>query len=123
MKFKKFVIVLAIVSVVMGLITWLLRTSIPQWITPLWLPLLAFLALVNGSVFAFVMRARQRDPKKFATFFMGTTVVKLVIYFVVILAVAFSNVAMAKPFLITFLIYYIVFTFLETVAVTRPINK
>lgn len=123
MKFKKFVIVLAIVSVALGLITWLMRTVIPQWITPWWLPLILFMAVVNGSVFAVVMRARRRDPKKFAAFFMGTTVVKLVVYFVVILAVAFSNVAMAKPFLITFLIYYIVFTILETVAVTRPINE
>ena len=120
MKNNKFILVLAILTLVLGLLSWWLRTIIPQWITPWWLPLLLFVAVVNGSVFYVVMRARRRDPKKFATFFMGTTVVKLVVYFAVILVVAFSNVAMAKSFLITFLIYYIFFTILETMAVTRP---
>lgn len=117
-----FIFLSSIVAVTVA-ITFVLKQICPQFITSLWLFQILFFAVVNVVMFFLTSRIKKKnDINKLTYFFMIGTVVKLFLYLVVlaIYVIKFPEDRMA--FVISFLVYYICFTFFETF-IKLKINK
>lgn len=122
-KTLSFLFKLGILGLALMLLTTLLHRAIPQWITPWWPWQVVFFVVICFVMFLSVGKARTRNIRGFANFFMAATMVKLVIYLFIILIYAFKFPSDAKPFMLTFLFYYICFTTFETVTFVRSNRK
>lgn len=97
----------------------------PEYITPGLFILLAFFYLLTAGIYGFVVYSAQKRIAKFNTRFMLTTVVKLFLFMIILFLYILFNMEDAVNFLITFLIYYLLFTGFEIYNVvkhTRRIN-
>ena len=66
-----------------------------------------------------LLKKSKSDPKKFIQAFLILTTVKLLANSMIALIFAFTNSADAKAFLILFLAYYLIFTIIEVIAVSK----
>ena len=60
------------------------------------------------------MKAKKKDMRRFANFYMGSTVVKMMLYLAIIFLYAINFKEDAKRFAITFLAYYLIYSIFET---------
>lgn len=117
MKSKKhilFLIKLACLGLIMTGLTVLVKQFIPQWITPLWVFQILFFSIVCIIVYFSTMKIKEKNMHKFTNFYMATVVVKLLLYLTIILIYALNFPEDKKPFVITFLAYYLCFSVFET---------
>ncbi len=75
-----------------------------------WLP---WMMAVVTAIFHYGLMKRKNDGKAFVRYYMGATGLKLFIYLLILLVVAFSNKAMAVPFALCFFFFYLCFTVFE----------
>lgn len=122
-KTLSFLFKLGILSVALMLLTTVFRRIIPQWITPWWPWQVVLFFVIGLLMFLSVGKTRTRNIRSFANFFMVATMIKLVIYLFIILIYAFKFPSDAKPFMLTFLFYYVCFTTFETIAFVKESRK
>lgn len=105
------------------ILTLLLRQIVPQYITPMWPAQIVFFSIICVVVYLLTMKMRSKDNlSKFTNFYMATTIIKLVIYLAVVLTYALLVPEDGKGFVVSFLVYYLCFTFFETYFLTKK-NK
>lgn len=119
MRSRRYFVLLAALTVIVGLASLIARPYAPKIVTIWWLPMLLAVALMNALVFVVVTNARRKDPRKFASSYLGATMGRMLVIVIALFVFAVNNAAQAKPFLITFLIYYVIYTVFETVALVR----
>lgn len=113
---------LALIVVVSGL-TMIIKSSLPQFVTPYWSLLILFFAIVSIVIYFMTMKVKAKnDMGKFTNFYMGTTIVKLVTYLAVLLSYILIFPEDKKAFVFTFLAYYLCFTFFETYILAKSKN-
>lgn len=95
-------------------LTVLVKQFIPQWITPLWGFQILFFIIVCIAVYFPTMKIKEKNMHKFVNFYMATIVIKLLLYLTIILIYALNFPEDRKPFIITFLVYYLCFSVFET---------
>ena len=116
----RFLISLLLLVVVVVVVTMILKNSLPQYVTPYWILILLFFAIVNIVIYFMTMKIRKKnDMGKFTNFYMGTTVTKLLVYLAVLLTYIMIFPEDKKAFVFTFLTYYLCFTFFETYFLTK----
>ncbi len=71
--------------------------------------------LISGVAHYFVVKSVESQSKNFINVFMGTMGIKLMFFFGFIILYSFTHRKEAVPFLVWFMIYYIVFTALDVV--------
>jgi hypothetical protein len=101
-------LILSLLLFFLGLIAF--KTLFPNsyfWFFPL---LILFFLLVNAGFFVFFYRSLKKSGAHFVRSFMATTVVKLVVFMVLILAYIISSPATAIPFAVTLSVLYIAYT-------------
>lgn len=112
---KSFLIGLVCIIVLTITATIIIKSLVPQVITPFWPLLVLFFAVVCIAVFFTTMKVKDRgDIRKFTNFYMVLTILKLVIYLAILLLYAILMPSDSKAFIITFLIYYLCFSIFET---------
>ena len=120
---KRFLIILVILIAVLSGITILFKNSYPQLVTPYWSILFLFFTIVNIVVYFLTMKMKSsNNASKFTNFYMGTTVVKLLVYLAVIITFLIIFPEGKKNFIATFLFYYLCFTFFETFVLVKNKN-
>jgi hypothetical protein len=121
---KTFFIKLTLAALALALISYLVFDKLDQsQQTAAWPWLLVFLYGVNLVLFQLFIRNKTKKVSSFANFFMLATFLKLILYLAVIVIYLLANKTEAAPFLITFFVYYLVFTALEVSSVTVMQHK
>jgi len=116
---KKFLIKMVIVTLIAGVLTFLVFHKLGENMqTPAWPWLLLFFFGSNSFLYFLFTRYKSSKLSSFANFFMLATFLKLIVYLAVIVVYLLFNKEEAAPFLITFLLYYIIFTGIEVASVT-----
>ena len=117
MKYKhtKFFISLLCVTALVTALTFILKNTIPQTITPFWPLLILFFDTINVIVYFMTIKVKSKnDINKTTHFHMLVTIVKLIVYLAIVATYAIMFSDDSKTFIISFLLYYLCFTFFET---------
>ena len=110
LKGDKFVWQLSVLTLVVIVASILLRAYLTVW----WPAIVGFFYIVSIVVYFLSVKARQKDMRRFANFYMGSTVVKMMLYLAIIFLYAINFKEDAKRFAITFLAYYLIYSIFET---------
>lgn len=122
-KDTRFLISLLLFVIALTGLTMMLKNYSPQYVTPYWGLLILFFATVNVTVYFLSMKvSAKKDMSGFANFHIGTTVVKLIIYLAILLTYILIFPEDKKAFVISFLAYYLCFTFFETYFLVKNKN-
>ena len=116
---NKFVKQLCILTLVVIVASVFMRTYLTVW----WPAIVGFFFIVGLIVFYFADKAKKKDMRKFTNFYMGATVLKMVVYLTIILVYAISFKEDAKRFAVTFLVYYLVYSIFETYKLAKKEKK
>lgn len=87
------------------------------------LVMIGFLVLVISIVHLVLLKVSKERPQKFIRVFMIATMVKLVLYFIFILTMAFFYRDQAAGVLIGFLVLYLSYTTLEVYFLRKHLNS
>lgn len=119
-KNTRFLMSLLLLVVVVAGVTMIVKSSLPQYVTPYWGLVLLFFAIVNIAIYFMTMKIKEKkDMGKFTNFYMATTVTKLLVYLAVLLTFILIFPEDKKAFVFTFLAYYLCFTSFETYILTK----
>lgn len=117
---KNFLVRLLVVAAVMAVLSLLVFSRLPDtWTTPAWPYLLLFFVASNLILYTLYAKAQAKKLSKFANFFMLATFLKLVVYLAIIVVYLLFYRDDVVPFVLTFFIYYVVFTALEVMSVSK----
>jgi hypothetical protein len=86
------------------------------------LPLVFFLFLSN-TIHAYLLKKDEGRPQAFVNGFLATLSLKMFVHLTIIFIVAFTIKSFAIEFVITYSIYYLLFTILEVGEMMRIIQK
>jgi hypothetical protein len=111
---KKYTTQLAIAGLCLAVVSSLGNWFKPEWVHSLWFILLLFVAGVQWLVFAFVIKFAQHKPQTLIRQYQTAKYAKLFVYLIALATYVFAVKTNAMEFLITFMVYYVVFTALET---------
>lgn len=115
-KLRVFTKQLLIVASLTGLAVIAIMFTIPTiYISPALPYLLIFFTASTLISFYFIQKKMEASPSGFVTAFMANSIIRLLLYLIVIVAYAFNNKADAVNFIISFFIMYIIFTAFEAV--------
>jgi hypothetical protein len=113
-KYLQFIVKLTILSLVLGILAFFLNRFLPEGIiSPYLLYLLLLFHIVTGMVHYILLRISTLNPRKFISYFMLATFIKLMSYLIVIVAYAFYVKEGLLPFILSFFILYIFYTVFE----------
>jgi phosphatidylglycerophosphate synthase len=118
-KDSKFLSHLCILTAVVTGASIAMRNSLTVW----WPAILLFFFIVSILVYFLSMRARRKDMRKFANFYMASTVVKMILYLTIIFVYVLNFKEDGKRFAITFLIYYLIYSVFETFKLAKKEKK
>jgi len=120
-KFFKALFSLSIFLVGLGL---LYANWMPQTLNAYhFLMMIGFMILVTSIVHIILIKVSEGKPQKFIRVFMVATMLKLILYFVFILTMAFLYRDQAAGLLICFLILYLFYTTLEVYFLIKHLNS
>jgi len=89
----------------------------------LYIIMIIALAAITTIVHVVLIKVSEGKPQRFIRVFMIATMVKLLVYLILILSVAFNFRQQAAGLLIAFLIFYICFTTLEVIFLRRHLDS
>lgn len=117
---KRFIIGLVCLIVALIFLTIIVKNTAPHFVTPYWSLLILFFAIVSTVVYLLTMKVRkENDIHKFTNFYMGATIVKLMLYVAIIVIYVLISKGDTKPFIYTFLAYYLCYSVFETYSLTK----
>lgn len=112
---KNFLIGLLCLIIFIIILTTILQQYVSQIVTQHWPFLILLFTVISVVVFFSTMKMKSKnDLGKFTNFYMGVTILKLVVYLATILIYTIVVPNNAKAFIFTFLIYYLCFSIFET---------
>ena len=117
-KYQQFIIRLTILSLITGILVFILnRLFSAEIISPAlpWLIILFY--LVTAVVHYALLRISAMNPRKFVGYFMLATFAKLMVYLVVMVAYVFKVKEGMLAFVLAFFILYIIYTVFEVVTI------
>jgi hypothetical protein len=121
---KRFILLLFSLTVVLTLIGFLvIKYFVPDYYYTgfLFLPFLLF--VITSVVHWYLIIASQGDNKKFTYKFMGATGLKMFVYLILIVIYLLLDKEHAVPFLICFLILYVLYSFFEVLSVLKYLKN
>jgi hypothetical protein len=120
----KFFKALFSLSIIFGGVALLIANWMPEVLNAyLLLMMIGFLVLVISIVHLVLLKVSKERPQKFIRVFMIATMVKLVLYFIFILTMAFFYRDQAAGVLIGFLVLYLSYTTLEVYFLRKHLNS
>lgn len=117
---KQFITGIAIISLLLTLIGWLIFSQfIPGYYLPVLPFLLVFFIVISISVHAFQLQQANNNMAKFARNNMLVTFLKLILYSAVAVIYFVFDSKNAKIFFICFMLLYLIFTVFEVTSLIR----
>jgi hypothetical protein len=121
---KRFIINIAVISVVLAVTGWLIFSQfIPQYYLPVFPFLLLFFVATSVSVHAYQLKLAKGDIARFTRSNMIITFLKLVLYSSVAIIYMAADRENAKAFVICFLSLYLIFTIFEVLSLIGITNS
>ncbi len=121
---KNFIIrILSFSLIIAAIALAVFRFFIPQFYLPVFPFLMLFFVVVTIGIHTILTRAGKRPIRQFSTFYMGSVTAKLFIYLIFLVTYVLTNKENAIPFILTFFILYVLFTFFETYSLLSSLNK
>jgi hypothetical protein len=118
-KDSKFIKQLCLLTLVVFAVSVALRNTLTVW----WPAIVCFFFIVSIVMYLLSEKAKKKDMRKFANFYMGATVVKMMLYLGIIFVYILNFKEDGKRFAITFLCYYLIFSIFETYKLSRKEKK
>ena len=118
-KKNKFIRHLCILTFVVFIASIFARNMLTIW----WPTIVGFFFVVSMVVFLLSERAKKKDMRKFANFYMASTIVKMLLYLTIIFVYALNFKEDGKRFAITFLVYYLIYSVFETYKLAKKDKK
>jgi len=120
LAFNIFIKKLVIFTLIIGIISFTVGSFVQkQFMTPSLPYLLIFFFAVTAFTFYLALKAFTQKTSRFANFFMISVFAKMLLYVSIIIIYAFINISDIISFIITFFIFYILFTSFETLAIIK----
>ena len=91
--------------------------------TPWWPAIVLLFLIVSMVVYFMSQNAKKKDMRKFANFYMASTVVKMILYLSIIFVYVMNFKDDGKRFAITFMVYYLIYSVFETVKLAKKEKK
>jgi hypothetical protein len=92
---------------------------LPGWYFPLFPLIPIFLFAVTLIMHIYLLRAGEKNDRKFTARYLGAMGVKIFIYILFLIVFLFLATEYAVPFLVSFLACYAAFTLVEVIALLR----
>jgi hypothetical protein len=109
-----YLVQLLIFTCIIILIVYAVEPAIPSKFRSGWIfPLIYFFAVTTLLLHLFLRKASKGNPKRFITYFMGATGIKLFLYMAVLLIFILFKPDRAVGFVLEFFILYLFFTAYE----------
>jgi hypothetical protein len=122
-KLKHYFIRLVLLTLVLAIIAVILYGVLPENALPPLLPYMFVLFfVVTAAVHLILLRITRVDMRKFVSYFMMATLIKLVIYFTAVLAYILIHRAGMLTFVISFFTLYIIYTIFEVTTILSQIK-
>lgn len=117
---KKFVIHIFLISVILGLVSWLVFSKvIPQFYLPAFPFLILFFAGFTILIHYYQLKMAKKNMAKFTRSNMLVTFIKLFLYSVVAIVFIATDRNNAKVFVVYFVLLYVVFTIYEVFSLLK----
>lgn len=111
----RFLLILMCHVIMMIVLTLLIKNFTVGIVSPYWSLLLLFFSIISIFIYFMTMKVKsKKDFRKFTNFYMGTTIVKILVYIAIILTYILVFPEDRKSFIFTFFTYYLCFTIFET---------
>ena len=118
-KDSRFITQLVILTVVVMVSCLVLHKMLTVW----WPAIVVFFALVSALMYFMSEKAKKKDMRKFANFYMAATVIKMVVYLAIIIVYIMNFKEDGKRFAITFLAIYLIYSIFETIKLAKKEKK
>lgn len=123
-SFRSFFIQLSLFSIAtMGILLLWQKYASLRFQTDLGWFLWAFFIVVTALIHVVLVKADSQSPRKFVTYFMALTGVKLFGYLIIILIYALLKGKEALGFVILFLVLYFLYSVFEVVTLLKHFKK
>ena len=114
-KDSKFITHLCALTVVVMVASLIFHKMLTVW----WPAIVVFFAIISAVMYFLSEKARKKDMRKFANFYMAATVIKMVLYLTIIIIYVMNFKEDGKRFAITFLAYYLIYSIFETAKLAK----
>lgn len=122
-KLKHFFVRLVLMTLILAIIAVILHVVLPENSLPPLLPYMFVLFFViTAAVHLILLRITRVNMRKFVSYFMMATLIKLVIYFAAVLAYIFIHRAGMLTFVISFFTLYVIYTIFEVATILSQIK-
>lgn len=123
-KYSSFFFRLTFATLLIGLAGWTLMTFLPEnSISPAFFYVLLLFYLVTAAMHMVLLRITQMNPRRFVSYFMLATFIKLIIYFLAVLVYVFNFREHVLSFIVTFFVLYVFFTVFEVVFLMKQTRE
>jgi hypothetical protein len=123
-KYLQFFIRLTLMTAILGFLCWALTQFLPEnSISPVYPYILILFYIITGLIHYILLRITALNPRRFVSYFMLATFVKLIVYFTVVLIYVFNFSDNLLPFIITFFVLYIFYTAFEVVLILKQTKE
>jgi hypothetical protein len=85
--------------------------------------LCVFMFITSVAVHFFTLRSSKKEPKRFPSYFMGITGIKMLVYLAAIGIYILMFKELAIPMLIAFLALYLLYMVLEVMSIVSDLKK
>ncbi|MFW6227488.1 MAG: hypothetical protein ACOC31_05235 [Bacteroidota bacterium] len=120
-KFLRNVTVFGLIVALAAFLFWWLAPA--ELVTPVLFYLIAFFYAITVIVNLVLINASREKFASFNSKFMLSTVLKLLLYMVIMISYIFINHGDAVNFLITFLALYVLFTGFEVISIVKATRR
>lgn len=118
--FSKFLKKLTIFALVLGLIVFVVAFYLPhKFVSPALPYIIIFFFSISAFTYYLAIKAFSKKTSIYANFFMISVFAKMIVYVAIILIYAFINTGDIVNFIITFFIFYFLFTSFETIEIFK----
>jgi len=119
-RFKNFTRGFTLFSVLILLISLAIYLWLPQVkITPVYPYIVLFFYGITILIFRIIDKTKREKISKFTNAYMLVSFGKLILFSIIVFIYAFFNRSDAVPFIITFFIYYLLFSFYEVLSILK----
>jgi hypothetical protein len=123
-KYGQFLMRLTIMTVLIGAVCFILGTMLPgNTISPAYPFILVLFYLITAGIHYFLLRITRLNPRRFVSYFMLATFIKLIVYFSAVLVYVFNFREEVLSFIVTFFVLYIFFTVFEVVLILKQTKE
>lgn len=112
------------ISILLGLGYFMFcKYGFPQFYTPNVYLIILFLFLVNALFHSYFVQTVIKKNEAFVRRYLASTMLKLLIYLSILLLMIFTGQALIKVIIVSFLLFYIVFTAHEIFTIMEFLKK